>query len=167
MNATPELAETPDPRRPIDRYLHSYAGDHQHPTNQAIHLVCVPAIVWTVTALLWTVPVPEALLRPGAWMALAMFAAWLWYWRLSRRLALGALVVFLAFGFLNRFLYDSLGNAGLFWLALGVFVIAWIGQFIGHRIEGRRPSFFTDLVYLLIGPLWTLSKLYKRLGWRW
>src|SRR5690606_29714150 len=96
-----------------------------------------------------------------------MFAAWLWYWKLSRRLALGALVVFLAFGFLNRFLYDSLGNAGLFWLALGVFVVAWIGQFIGHKIEGRRPSCFTDLVYLLIGPLWTLSKLYRRLGWGW
>ena len=52
-------------------------------------------------------------------------------------------------------------------LAIGVFVVAWIGQFIGHKIEGRRPSFLTDLVYLLVGPLWTLSKLYKRLGWTW
>ena len=65
MNATPELAEIPDPRRPIDRYLHSYSGDHQHPVNQLIHLFCVPTIVWTVTAFFWTIPVPEALFRPG------------------------------------------------------------------------------------------------------
>ena len=49
--------------------------------------------------------------------------------------------------------------------AAGVFVVAWVGQFVGHHIEGRRPSFFTDLKYLLIGPLWTLDKLYRKLGW--
>ena len=49
-------------------------------------------------------------------------------------------------------------------VAIGVFVVAWIGQFIGHKVEGKRPSFFTDLVYLLVGPMWTLRKLYTRLG---
>ena len=82
---------------------------------------------------------------------------------ISRQMISG---LFVAFGFLNRWLWDTLGFAGLGWLALGVFVVAWIGQFIGHKIEGRRPSFFTDLKYLLVGPLWTLSKLYKALGWK-
>src|SRR5690606_36199920 len=46
-------------------------------------------------------------------------------------------------------------------------VAAWIAQFVGHKLEGRKPSFLTDLVYLLIGPAWVLSKLYRRLGWHW
>ena len=166
MAQSPDALNLPDPRRPIERYLHSYGGDHVNATNQRIHLVCVPAIVWSVTAALWVIPVPEQWLNPGFWMALAMFFAWLWYWRLSRPLALGALAGFVAFGFLNRWLYGQLGAMGLLWLALGVFVVAWIGQFIGHKIEGKRPSFLTDLVYLLVGPLWTLGKLYRRLGWR-
>jgi uncharacterized membrane protein YGL010W len=45
-----------------------------------------------------------------------------------------------------------------------VFVLAWIGQFIGHKIEGARPSFFTDLAYLLIGPAWLVGKLMRRAG---
>ncbi|PZQ26355.1 MAG: DUF962 domain-containing protein, partial [Stenotrophomonas acidaminiphila] len=48
----------------------------------------------------------------------------------------------------------------------GVFVLAWIAQFIGHKIEGKKPSFLTDLTYLLIGPVWVLSKFYRKMGWR-
>ncbi|MEE7566121.1 DUF962 domain-containing protein, partial [Xanthomonas sp. Kuri4-3] len=58
------------------------------------------------------------------------------------------------------------GLAGLLWTAVAVFVLAWIAQFAGHRLEGRRPSFLTDLVYLLIGPAWVMAKLYRRMGWR-
>jgi uncharacterized membrane protein YGL010W len=54
----------------------------------------------------------------------------------------------------------------LLWLGIGVFVVAWIGQFIGHKIEGKKPSFFTDLAYLLIGPTWVVAKAYRKLGWR-
>lgn len=167
MSTSPDAdtTTTPDPRRPIERWLSSYSGDHVNPTNQLIHVVCVPAIVWSVTAALWVVPVPEALARPGFWMAVGMFLAWVWYWRLSRPLALGMLVMFVLAGVVNRLLFDAFGAATLLWLALGVFVVAWIGQFIGHKIEGRKPSFFTDLSYLLVGPLWTLNKLYRKLGW--
>jgi uncharacterized membrane protein YGL010W len=52
------------------------------------------------------------------------------------------------------------------WLALAVFVVAWIGQFVGHMFEGRRPSFFTDLSYLLVGPAWLMEKLLRRLGFK-
>ena len=149
--------------RQIDVLLDQYSDDHRNQTNQLIHLVCVPAIVWSVTALLWAVPVPGTLLKPGAISALAMFLAWAYYWRLSRNLAMGALVGFLASLLVNRWIASSFGMQTLVIIAVSVFVVAWIGQFIGHKVEGRRPSFFTDVLFLLIGPLWTLRKLYRRL----
>ena len=154
-----------DPRRPVDRFLGNYSEDHRHPTNRLVHWICVPAIVWTVIALLWVVPLPGTLLRPGAWAGLAMLAALVFYLKLSRPLALAMLVAFAALGALTHLLYDALGPTVLLWTAIAVFVVAWIAQFIGHQIEGQRPSFLTDLVYLLIGPLWLMSKLFRRLGW--
>ncbi len=150
--------------RRVDELLDQYSSDHRNSTNQAIHLVCVPAIVWSVTALLWTIPVPGTWFLPGAFSAFAMFLAWAYYWRLSRKLSIGLLLCFLASALFNRWFADTYGMAALLWLAIGVFVVAWIGQFIGHKVEGHRPSFLTDLVFLLIGPLWTLRKLYQRIG---
>ena len=161
------MADTAHADRPIDRWFASYSGDHRNDTNQAIHVVAVPAILWSVIALLWCIPAPGTLFRPGIWAALAMFAAWLFYQRSSRRLGLGMLLVFAALSALTWWLHAMLGTAGLLWLAAGVFVVAWIAQFVGHKIEGAKPSFLTDLVYLLIGPAWVLSKLYRRMGWRW
>ena len=151
--------------RPIDRWFASYSADHRHATNRLIHVVCVPAILWSVIALLWCIPSPGTWFRAGLWAGLAMFAAWAFYYRASKRLGLGMLLVFVAMGWLTRWLHDGLGTADLLVLATGVFVVAWIGQFVGHEIEGRKPSFFTDLTYLLIGPAWVLVKLYRRLGW--
>lgn len=150
--------------RRIDTLLDQYSSDHLNPTNQLIHVFCVPAIVWSVTALLWVIPVPGSWFRPGVWCGLLMFLAWAYYWQLSRKLALGILLCFVGAGFLNRWIAGNFGMAMLLWLAVGVFVVAWIVQFIGHKIEGKRPSFLTDMVYLLVGPLWTLRKLYYRLG---
>ena len=150
--------------RQIDVLLDQYSNDHRNATNQIIHLFCVPAIVWSVTAILWAIPVPGSLFLPGAFSALAMFLAWAYYWRLSRKLAMGLFVCFFASALLNRWIVDTYGLSVLLILALGVFVVAWIGQFIGHKVEGHRPSFFTDIVFLLIGPLWTLRKLYQRIG---
>ncbi|WP_024891554.1 DUF962 domain-containing protein [Luteimonas huabeiensis] len=153
--------------RPIDRWFASYSDDHRNRTNQRIHVVAVPLILWSVIALLWCIPTAEGLLRPGAWAGLAMFAAWLFYFRASRRLGLGMAGMFLAMGALTHVLHASLGARGLLALALAVFVAAWIAQFVGHKIEGRKPSFLTDLVYLLIGPAWVLAKGYRLLGLRW
>jgi uncharacterized membrane protein YGL010W len=150
--------------RRVDTLLDNYSADHQNPTNQLIHVLCVPAIAWSVTAMLWAIPVPAGLLQPGAWAALAMFLAWMAYWRLSKRLALGMLVAFVGTVFLNRWIAQTWGVMTLLWLGVGVFVVAWVAQFIGHHIEGKRPSFLTDMVYLLVGPMWTLRKLYVRLG---
>ena len=90
------------------------------------------------------------------------------------RSALLALVVLLAAGlliflvrFLVIFLYIALGARQLLWLAIAVFVVAWIAQFVGHKIEGRKPSFLTDLTYLLIGPAWVVAKAFRKFGWSW
>ena len=157
MNATADRA--------IDRWFASYSGDHQNATNQQIHVVCVPAILWSVIALLWCIPTPDSWFRQGIWAGLAMFGAWAFYHRASRALGFGMLAVFVAMGWATKFLHDALGTSGLLYLAIGVFVVAWIGQFIGHKIEGRKPSFLTDLTYLLIGPAWVLAKLFRKLGW--
>jgi uncharacterized membrane protein YGL010W len=153
-----------DSRREVDRWLGNYSEDHRSPTNITIHWICVPAILWTVIALLWVVPVPAILGRPGFWAGAAMFFALVFYLRLSRPLAFGMLAVFVVFGLISEGLYRVLGPLPLLWLAIGVFVVAWIGQFIGHKIEGRKPSFLTDLAYLLIGPAWIVAKLMRRLG---
>ena len=73
--------------------------------------------------------------------------------------------MFVLMALLSRWIFDSFGVMPLLWAGVGVFVVAWIGQFIGHKYEGRKPSFLTDLTYLLIGPAWVLVKLYRRLGW--
>ena len=151
--------------RPIDRWFASYSADHGNAVNQRIHVIAVPAIAWSVIALLWCLPSPGTLFRPGLWAGLAMFGAWMFYYRASRRLGLGMLAALVLLAWLTRGLHDQLGTPGLFYLAAGVFVTAWIAQFVGHQVEGRKPSFLTDLTYLLIGPAWVLSKLYRKLGW--
>ena len=98
--------------------------------------------------------------------ALAMFAAWMYYYKLSHPLGFGMLAIFIAMAWLTRWLEALLGLQNLLYLAIAVFVLAWIAQFIGHKIEGKKPSFLTDLTYLLIGPVWVLSKFYRKMGWK-
>ena len=162
MNTVSE--ESIDPRREVERWLGNYSEDHRNPTNILIHWICVPLILWTVIALLWAVPVPAAVGRAGLWAGVAMFAAMMFYLRLSRALAFGMLAAFVLLGLVTEGLYRVLGPAHLTWLALGVFFVAWVAQFVGHHIEGRRPAFFTDLAYLLIGPAWIVAKVMRKLG---
>lgn len=150
--------------RNAHEWFGGYSADHQHPTNRVIHWICVPAILWAVIALLWLIPVPPMVGRAGFWCGLVMVAAVAFYWRLSHAIGVAMLIVFIVLGALSEWLYRALGPAGLLWLAIGVFVVAWIGQFVGHQLEGRRPSFLTDLAYLLIGPAWLTGKLLRRVG---
>ena len=151
-------------RRPVDRWLGNYSEDHRNGTNILIHWICVPAILWCVIAALWTIPVPQWLGRPGLWSGVAMFAALMFYLKLSRNLGYGMFLAFIVLGAITEGLYRVLGPLQLLYLAAGVFVLAWIAQFVGHHIEGKRPSFFTDLAYLLIGPAWIVAKLMRRIG---
>jgi len=164
MYATHPETPSADPRREVDRWLGNYSEDHRNSTNILIHWICVPLILWTVIAGLWVVPVPAMLGRAGLWAGVAMFFALSFYLRLSRPLGFGMLAAFAALGLITEGLYRVLGPVPLLWLAIGMFVLAWIAQFIGHHIEGRRPAFFTDLVYLLIGPAWIVAKIMRKLG---
>lgn len=166
MNAIPDPEATPavDPRREVDRWLGNYAEDHRNASNVLIHWICVPLILWTGIALLWVVPVPAMIGRPGLWAGVAMFFALSFYLRLSRPLGFAMLAAFVLLGVITEGLYRVLGPGQLMWLAIAVFVLAWIAQFIGHKIEGKRPSFLTDLAYLLIGPAWLVAKVMRKLG---
>jgi uncharacterized membrane protein YGL010W len=156
--------------RTMQEWLDEYGESHRHPVNKAIHWVCVPAIVFTVLGLLSLVPVPgfaSALVQwvgPWAdWATLVVVLAGIWYLVLSPPLALGMLLLSFAMLALVHALDATLPFPA--WrLYVGVFVVAWIGQFIGHHIEGRKPSFFKDVQFLLVGPAWLLSHLYGRTG---
>ena len=150
--------------RSVKEWFGKYSADHQNPTNRLIHWICVPAILWSAIAALWVIPVSPAIGRPGFWCGLVMVAALAFYWRLSHALGVAMLIVFVALGLVTEILYRQIGPHDLLMLAIAVFVLAWVGQFIGHKIEGRKPSFFTDLAYLLIGPAWLTGKVMRRIG---
>lgn len=153
--------------RSVDNWLNEYSDSHRNPTNELLHLVCVPAIVLAGLGFLWLLPVPAfvaPLSPPLNWASLAVALTLGYYFTLSPRLALGMLPL-LALGL---WLVNALQHLPLpLWATcLAIFVSAWIGQFVGHAVEGRRPSFFKDAQFLLIGPLWLLSFAYRRLGLR-
>ena len=151
--------------RDIDRLLDEYGASHVHPTNKRIHWVCVPVIVWTVVALLWVLPFPAAMTlgaMPLNWAVIGLALAQIYYFRLSVRLGLGILLFNLLLLWLTAVI-EVTSPWPLWQVAAVVFVLAWIGQFIGHAIEGQRPSFFKDLQFLLIGPAWLMSWVYQHL----
>lgn len=144
----------------LKAYLEEYSESHQNPTNVLIHKICVPAIMFSTLGIIKAIPVP---------------ASWpLW-------LDWSVVVAILAMGFYASFknirvffsqlllvvpmmLILELLRPRFFLLCVGIFVVAWIGQFIGHKIEGKKPSFFRDLFYLLIGPVWTMNSLTAQVG---
>ncbi len=148
-------------------YLAAYAADHQNPVNCRLHTICVPIIVVSLLGLLWSVPVPVAMqgLPPYVnWAGVTVVAALLWYLHLAPRLALGMTVAAVPALAIVAAL-DRLATP--LWLSSTLlFLAAWIGQFVGHAFEGRRPSFLRDLHFLLIGPLWVVSGFLARLGIR-
>jgi uncharacterized membrane protein YGL010W len=154
--------------RTVNQWLVEYSESHRNPTNKALHWLCVPLIVWSIIGLLWSLPTPPALrtLNPNVnWAVIWVVAALVYYALLSIRLALGAAATFLAMLWSIGSLEHS-GTWPLWGICTGLFTLAWVGQFIGHGIEGKRPSFFKDLQFLLIGPLWLLADAYRRMGIR-
>jgi uncharacterized membrane protein YGL010W len=152
--------------RPIDTLLDEYGESHLNPVNKLVHWICVPVIVWAVVALLWSIPVPWTIgsgIVPLNWAVLALVLAQIYYFRLSRRLGSGLMLYNLAMLWVTA-VVELYSPWPLWQVALAVFVLAWIGQFVGHVFEGKRPSFFKDLQFLLIGPAWLMSFLYRTLG---
>jgi uncharacterized membrane protein YGL010W len=154
--------------RTAAQWLNDYGDSHRNQANKILHWVCVPVIAWCVLGLLWSLPFPDSIraAHPAVnWGGVAVIAAIVYYAVLSIRLALGALLLLLTMLWsIDRL--DRWQEVPLWSICVFLFVIAWIGQFVGHAIEGKRPSFLKDVQFLMIGPLWLLAAVYRRLGIR-
>ncbi len=151
----------------IQEWLSEYGESHQNSTNKAIHWVCVPLIFFSITGLLYSIKVPfnTPLFHPLNVAHIALAAIFIYYTVLSWRLAIGMVL----FGFTCLFAcywIETNFKIPLWQVSLLIFVVAWIGQFYGHKIEGKKPSFLKDIQFLLIGPAWLMSFIYSKLGIR-
>ncbi len=151
----------------VHDWLSEYGESHTNQTNEVIHWFCVPLIALSVIGMLWSLPVPDAFVKISPvmnWGMLFMMAAVVYYFILSPSLAIGMVVMISIF--IAALVWMDGFSIPLWQICLAIFVLAWIGQFIGHAIEGKRPSFFRDLQFLMIGPMWLLALVYRRLGIR-
>ena len=156
--------------RPVDVYFDKYSESHQNHTNEIIHWICVPAIVFSLFGLIWAIPFPylEFLGKYNGYVNWASFLiafAIYYYYKLSPVLSyfMLLLIMFFSAGIVSlEKMHNTAGWPQMWQVCLGIFVIAWIGQFIGHKIEGKKPSFFDDIKFLLIGPIWLLHFILKK-----
>lgn len=142
------------PSRKVDQLLAHYGSSHTHPTNELIHFAAIPLIMLSLCGLMFA-------LHP--WAAYAFIAASMVYYA---RLSMVFFVSMLVWSLAILALVHAMGSAVLI-ASVAIFIGAWIIQFIGHKIEGKKPSFFEDLQYLWVGPLFVLSKLFVKLGIKW
>ncbi len=140
----------------MNQLLDEYASSHQNKTNKKIHYIAVPVIFWTITAMLWVVKLPYV---ENLAVVMTVLVS-LYYLAKDLKIAIQMIVFCIFCLLLDAFLEKQ----GLPLLVIGVvlFVIAWIFQFIGHKIEGKKPSFFKDLQFLLIGPAWIVKELFSK-----
>ncbi|MBT1702774.1 DUF962 domain-containing protein [Chryseosolibacter indicus] len=155
--------------RRIDELLAEYGESHRNATNKAIHWICVPLIFFSIVGLIASIPsgVIERFLGEGNpyanWAAVILILVLVYYVSLSISLSIGMLLFAIMCLFMARVISES-GVAPLWLTSIVIFVVAWIGQFYGHKVEGKKPSFFKDIQFLLIGPAWLMHFIYKRLG---
>jgi uncharacterized membrane protein YGL010W len=143
----------PAPRR-IDQLLAHYEESHRDPRNERIHFVAIPLIMLSLLGLLTAI---------HPWAAYAFVLASLVYYA---RLSLVWTVTMALMSALGLVLIYAMGERVLI-ISVAIFIGAWIAQFVGHRMEGKKPSFFEDLQYLWVGPIFVVSKLFLKLGIRW
>ncbi|SMO74928.1 Mpo1 family 2-hydroxy fatty acid dioxygenase [Solitalea koreensis] len=153
-------------RSEVDLYFDKYAESHQNGTNKLIHWICVPSIVFSLLGLIWSIPVPSFFSTYLNWASFVIAFSLYYYYKLSPALAIAMLLVVGGMSYLIVHIEMNYGMVMLRWICLGVFVVSWIFQFIGHKIEGKKPSFLEDLKFLLIGPIWLIHFIFKKLGIR-
>ncbi len=149
----------------LERLLGEYRESHKNETNQVIHNIFVPLIFLSAIGILWDVKLPVPLdFLGGEPLNVAMIVAVLvfaYYLSISFVVAAGIISV-TALGMILCYLYN--GPVSIWIFSLAIFVISWVFQLVGHKIEGKKPSFFKDLEFFLVGPMWVLVKLYNKLG---
>ncbi len=155
--------------RKIDLLLAEYGESHRNATNKLIHWICVPLIFWTILGFISYIPTPNIYLKYFGFLSIAsgiaIMLVTLFYCRLSWRIALIMIFIMLIMEHFVSLINITFGKRS--WMIyLVVFVITWILQFVGHKIEGKKPSFLKDLQFLLIGPVWLLSFILKKMGIR-
>ncbi len=147
-------------------WFDEYAVSHQNPTNQKIHYLCVPPIFFSVIGLLMSIPTSFlentfGLYNPllENWAAVVGIFILIFYLRLGFWY-FTQMLFFILLAIVGNFWLGN--NANLLYASIAIFVVAWIGQFYGHHLEGKKPSAAKDLQFLLIGPLWVIQKLGKK-----
>ncbi len=140
----------------MNELLDEYASNHQNKTNKLIHYFCVPVIFWSITAMLWVVKIPVV-----ENLAIVMTALISIYYISKDLMVTIQMIVFSILCLLLNAYFEKSGLP-LLWIAVALFVVAWIFQFVGHKIEGKKPSFFKDLQFLLIGPAWIVNQLFSK-----
>jgi uncharacterized membrane protein YGL010W len=150
----------------LEQWFAEYAESHQNKTNQEIHYLCVPAIFLSIVGMLMSIP--SKLISDFTninnpfienWATPVLIILLLFYLKLSYSTFVRMLAFSIVCLVTNHFLSTI---TPLFYTSLAIFVIAWIGQFYGHKLEGKKPSFFKDLQFLLIGPAWVFEKKLKK-----
>ncbi|WBX76108.1 DUF962 domain-containing protein [Tenacibaculum ovolyticum] len=149
----------------LQQWFDEYAISHQNETNISIHFICVPAIFFSIVGIFMSIPsqflnnlikIDNPLVINWATIALVFFL--LFYLRLSFSMFIKMLIFSIICIIGNYFLGIYLP---LLYTSIAIFIIAWIGQFYGHKVEGAKPSFIKDLQFLLIGPAWVIKKIFK------
>jgi uncharacterized membrane protein YGL010W len=110
---------------------------------------------------LWSIKWPDGFGGPWLyWASLILLPVLVFYWSLGWRYFL-AMALLGAVSILVDFGMDTVGwSVGS--IGAAVFVGAWMGQFYGHKVEGKKPAFFEDLQFLLIGPIWVFEPIFRR-----
>jgi uncharacterized membrane protein YGL010W len=155
--------------RKIDALLAEYGESHRNATNKTIHWICVPLIFFSIVGLIASIPADgvQRIFGEGNpyanWAFVVLILVLIYYLSLSLTLSLGMMLFAVLCLFIARMIAES-GIAPLWMISIIIFVVAWIGQFYGHKVEGKKPSFFKDIQFLLIGPAWLMHFIYKKIG---
>lgn len=146
----------------LKQWFDEYAVSHQNPTNKSIHYFCVPAIFFSVVGLLMCVKIIFFNLNLSIIENLAFLVlifVMIFYFRISVSMGIKMTVFSIVCLFFNFYISKYFN---LLYISIFVFAIAWMGQFYGHKIEGKKPSFLKDLQFLMIGPAWVIENLFSK-----
>jgi len=138
--------------RDLTQWLNDYGASHQDPVNQKLHKVSVPGIFLSVVGLLWAIPSVSIFGFTLNWVYLAIIPVMIFYFRLS----LSVFLMMLGFTLACISLIWSLDILQLpvLFISSSLLILLWLMQFIGYKIEGRKPSFWDNFWFILVGPIW-------------
>lgn len=147
--------------RQIEKLLHQYGESHQNHTNIIIHGIAVPSIFFVTIGLIYAIPVPEMIAQYQVTFAhILTIPMLMYYFKLSG--PIGAAMTLLTIGVFGGIRFLEYLEISVWQFSLALFVVMWVLQFVGHKIEGKKPSFFEDLKFLLVGPAWWWNHFFKR-----